>query len=254
MSAEVVEVVEVRLPVEGARRAGPVVGALCVVGLAALAAVLALVATDAGQPTWAVLFGTLAVVLLLVLGGYLAASAGGRRGRLRVRHDAAGLEVVGSPWPSRATLLAGVVAAAGTVAGAVVLAGDDDGRDVTATGPVVVLAVLALAALWPGVRFATGRRPVDALRLTRSGFTARTRGHGETFSWGDVTGFAVGLGGLTVTLIGHGETVAPVPASELRSDAGLVAELLEYYRAHERDRAELTSGAALARVREGTFR
>lgn len=247
------EVLEARLPVEGDRRAGPVLGAATIVGLAALAGLLALIATDADQPTWAILFGTVAAVLLVVFAGYVAASAPGRRGRLRVRHIDDALEVVGSPWPSRATLLAGVVAAAGAVAGVVTLAGVD-GPDVTATGPVVVLAALSLAALWPGIRFVTGRRPVDTLTLARSGFTARTRGRPEAFSWGDVTGFGVGLGGLTVTLLGHGETVVAFPASELRSDAAVVAQLLEYYRAHERERSELSSGAALTRVQEGRFR
>ncbi|MGL5829464.1 MAG: hypothetical protein ACRC0L_07835, partial [Angustibacter sp.] len=164
--------------------------------------------------------------------------------------DDGGLEVVGSVWPARAGVLAAVVTVVGTVLGVVALVGGDS-PDVTAAGPVVVLAGFAVAAVWPAARYLAGRRPVDSLTLDRHGFTARSRGRAEPFTWGDVTGFGVGLGGLTVQVVGHGGTSVPFPAAELRSDPALVARLLDHYRTHDRDRSDLASGAALTRLRNG---
>ncbi len=58
----------------------------------------------------------------------------------------------------------------------------------------------------------------------------------------------------TVTLLGFEGASVKLPVAELRSDPQLVARLVEHYRAHRGDRAELTDGRALQRVREGRLR
>ncbi|MGL5850863.1 MAG: hypothetical protein ACRCZD_08805 [Phycicoccus sp.] len=246
------EVIEARIVDGGARRRpGPAVVCVVLLAVTALGVLLSRIALDGDQPTWAVLFGTITIMLLIFLAGYIAAVIPGRRGVVRARQRGDELDLVGSPWPMRGEVLAAMVALVGTVLGAVVLVRRDEVSNVTAAGPVVVLAGLAASATWPAVKYVTGRRPVDFLSLGRRGFTVRSRGRAESFAWADATGFAVGLGGLTVQVLGYEGTSVPIPAAGLRSDAALVARLLEYYRTHERERAELSSGAALDRLRDG---
>ncbi|MGL4176783.1 MAG: hypothetical protein ACRCSN_11960, partial [Dermatophilaceae bacterium] len=241
------EVVEVRLS-GGGRRPGLVIGCFLGLGSAALCWPLTRIAIDGGQPTWAVMFGALAAVLLTLLAGFVVAAVPRRRGRLRLRHHDEGLEVVGSCWSALAETLAAVVLLGGVALGTAAMMNSGT-VDVTAIGPLVVLAGFAAACLWPAARNGSIVRPADSLRLDRQGFTTRTHGRLRRFAWGDVTGFVVTLGGLGSQVLGPGGTRAPSPVVELRSDAALVVRLLEFYRTHERERAELSSGAALDRLR-----
>ncbi|MGL5817746.1 MAG: hypothetical protein ACRCYR_09310 [Phycicoccus sp.] len=221
------------------------------IGIAALCWPLARIAIDGGQPTWAVMFGALAAVLLTLLAGFVGAAVPGRRGVLRVRHHREeGLEVVGSFWSALAETLAAVVLLGGVALGTAAMTNGGT-ADVTAIGPLVVLAGFAAACFWPAAQSRSIVRPTDSVTLDRRGFTTCSHGRLRRFSWGDVTGFVVTLGGLGGQILGPGGTRAPLPVVELRSDAALVVRLLEYYRTHERERAELSSGAALDRLRTG---
>lgn len=245
--------VEVRLDSEPQSRVGPLL-ALAGVGMVMLVGVsMSVVAARSDQPTWAVLFVALTLFVALVLGGFVLGALPVNRGKLRVRaHDGA-LEVVGSLWARWAEMATAVLLWIGVLAGVMVLLGPG-GSEPQSVGPVIILAGFALGVTWFVARFLTGHRPQDALVMRREGFSTRRAGSTESFQWGDVTGVAVGNGGMTVDLLGFSGTKAPFPASELRSDPALVAALLEFYRTHERERSELASGRALDRVRSGDFR
>lgn len=247
------DLVETRLVTPGAvLRPGPVLGLLAFVVVVLTGIGMAAVAVAGDQPTWAVLFVTLSAMVLVSLLGLVAAALPRRRHWLRVRTSREGVEVVGSPWPARAGVLLAGVAVVGLLAGALVLARSSS-RSLDTIAPVLVLGGFAVGGAWTAIRYAVRRQPLDAILLRREGLTVRRGRSTESFGWGQVTGFRVGKGGLTLDLLGHSGTSVPVPTSELRSDPAVVAELLEFYRTHERERSELGSGRAADRVRTAAF-
>lgn len=204
------------------------------------------------KPMVSLMFLTLAVAMAVLVAGSMAAAVPRRRDHLRVRQVDRGLEVVGSAWPQRSLIPAAVVTVAGAVIAVLNLT---SGPDILT--PTVLLVLCAAGASWAAIRYLAGRRPLDRVRLTRSGFSTRVRGTEVDHGWGDAAGFGVGKLGLVVEIRpANGGPDDPLffPASELRSDPVLVAELLEFYRAHERLRGELVSGAVVERLRQGTFR
>lgn len=230
-------------------------GPVLLAGLGVLVALVGFAGARLAQdskPVVALMFLTLAVGVVILLAGSVAAALPRRSHHLRVRQVAAGLEVVGSPWPQRSGILAALVIAAGAVAAVL-----DFRRGADVLTPTVLLVVCAVGSSWAAVRYLLGRRPVDRVTLDRGGFTATNRGRDTRHGWGDVSELRVGKLGLVVEVHEPHESDAPpavIPIAELRSDPFLAAELLEFYRLHERFRGELSSGAALDRVRQGTFR
>ncbi|WP_156971483.1 hypothetical protein [Knoellia sinensis] len=252
-STTAADVVEVTLDSGPQPRVGPVlvVGGI---GTGALAGVgMSMVAMQTDQPTWAVMFVALTLLMVLVGGTFLMGALPTKRGKLRVRaHDDA-LEVVGSPWVRWAEVATAAFLWMGVVGGAILLLGPVD-SDPQTVGPIVILVGFALATTWFAARFLSGHRPPDAVMLRRDGFSTLRAGSTTSFSWGDVLGFGVGNGGMTVDLLGYGGISARFPASELPSDPALVAALLEFYRTHQFERSELASGRVLDRIRSGDFR
>ncbi|MGL4174265.1 MAG: hypothetical protein ACRCTR_09405 [Actinomycetota bacterium] len=244
------EVVEVRAQADGRRLPGPTVAGLVFLGLTGLGVLLGRIALNGGQPTWAVLFGATAAMPVVLVVGY-AAAAHRRRGTVRAQQHGEGLEIIGSVWPIRAEALAGLILLIGTAIGVVVLTRNP--IDVNAIGPIVLLAGLTVIAFWPVVKYLTGRRSLDSLVLDQEGFTVQTRGRIVQFFWEDAMGFKIGGGGLSVQILGYERTMVSIPMSELRSDPRLVAQILEYYHTHEHERSDLSSGAALDRLRYGAL-
>lgn len=215
-------------------------------------AALVAIAVRAGQDILALLFIGLAVTMVVSLAGVCAAGLPRRRQHLRVIAREGGVEVVGSravEWSG--VLLALVLTALAGVQLVLAMRSEEPFIDVWV--PVVFMMGLTGGVVWLAWGYLTGRRRVDAVELRREGFVVVLRGAAEDYGWGDVLGFRVGMGGLTVVLLGHEGTEVPCWALGLRSDPALVAELLEFYRSNERLRGELASGAALDRIRQGTF-
>lgn len=244
-------VVEVRHDSAAGFRWGPLL--LVALGLTvSLIGVVGAVLTRQAKPVVSLMFATLALAMVVLLAGSVAAALPRRSHHLRVRQVPEGLEVVGSPWPQRSGVLAALLMIAGAVVAVVTFS---SGLDVLT--PTVLLLLCAPASGWAALRYLTGRRPVDRVMVGRHGFTSRIRGRETEMSWGDVSGFAVSKMGLVVDVHAPNETDGPaavIPIAELRSDPTLVADLLEFYRDHVRLRSELMSDAVLDRLRQGTFR
>lgn len=244
-------VVEVRHDSGGGSRVGPLL-LLALGWFVALVGFAAAALTKEPKPMVSLMFLTLGVAMVVLLAGSMAAAVPRRRDHLRVSHDARALEVVGSPWPQRSGIPAAMVVVVGAV---VALLNVTSGPDILT--PTVLLVLCAAGASWAAIRYLAGRRPLDRVTLSREGFTTRVRGTEVDHVWGDVSGFGVGKLGLVVEIHPANDTGgSPLsfPVSELRSDPVLVAELLDFYRGHERLRGELVSGAVLERLRQGTFR
>lgn len=227
---------------------GPVL--LAVVAVASLA--LGLLAFRVDRPTWGWLLCAVGVAVGALAADQLYA-AGGRTGRLRLRTTETGLVVLGSPWSRAVDVVAAVVFVVALVASllASVDAGAEPGGSGLATaGPVVVLALLAALAFYRVLGVLATRRRTSRLRLHSEGVEASGADGRATFSWDALTGVQAGPGPNVLVLLGHAGTDVPLPAVELRSDPQLVARLLEHYRTHPRDRAELVDERALSRVRE----
>lgn len=237
------------------RQAGPVLAAVVAGVVVVMGAAVSLVAWRAEQPTWAVLFIVVTALLALQLAGMVLVAMPRRRGRLVVHHrrGESDLVIAGSPWPRRADVLSAVVSWVGLISGVLVLAAQPSAT-LDALGPVLVLLAFAVGCSWAAVRYLAGLRPHDRITVSRHGFEVRGSGTTEGFTWGDVVGFGVGLNGLTVLARVLADTSVPIPALQLPSDPVLIGEALEFYRANERLRGELANGAALDRIREGTFR
>jgi len=247
------DVLEARHDSRSGVRVGPALALAAGVVVLGCALLLIAVTRASGQDSLALFFGGLLVVLVIALAGAVAPALPRRRGRLRIARVEGGVEIIGSPWTERT----GVVAAAALAVLLVAMVASALGSNepfLDAWVPVILMVAFTGGLVWMAWGYIVGRRRADMIQLHRQGFSVCLRGSVEEFSWGDVTGFAVGSGGLTVVLLGHCDAKVPGWAAGLRSDPDLVVELLEFYRAHGRLRGELDSDAVLDRVRQGTFR
>lgn len=242
--------VTLTLPSSGGSGTPPAaLAALAGVMVLALGCLLAVPFAAPLQPSWAWLLGAVGVAVALWVVDVLVTLLT-RGGRLRLRLVAGATEVVGSPGSRLVDLAAPLVFVGALVGGALSLVDTDPSAsgttDLDAAAPVAVLALLALMSFLGLLGVLRRTRLRSRLRLHVGGLeVSGPSGRGD-FEWDALTRVRP----TPLAVLSIAGSWVPLPGAELRSDPVLVARLVEHYRAHPRDRSELTDGRAIDRARE----